>query len=508
MVSGPEDQLEPYGPGLLGLVLRHAAERPAAPALKDDVEALSYAELSERVRAVASGLSALGAEPGDRVVLLLPNSAALIACALACLWLGAAFVPLSLEEPPARLERLVRDCRPAMVVFSDSHEKPGFQCPAETVSMGRVLASGRSTPPIARDPERDAYLIYTSGTTGQPKGVRVVERAFKAVVIKAARSLGFDESVRALLVSSFHFDAAFTNAFPALVAGGLLVVPRREDLLFLRRFFRAVLEEGINHCGCSPSYLRMLLSSPLLASLAESQLTTFGLGGEECMAADVASLWEVLPGLRVFNRYGPTETTIEVTVYEVSRADVASGRIPLGVPNEGVSFTIVSDDGRILDGPDEVGELYIGGAQLMRGYWGDDELTARVLNDHIVPGETWYKTGDLVWRDAEGRYLYAGRSDDVVKRNGVRISLNEIVLALRRVEGVSGAACVLTGDDGSLGIAAFVEARPALAAGDLLSAVSAYLPASMLPDQVFIVPSLPMTSSGKVDRPRLLGDAG
>jgi acyl-coenzyme A synthetase/AMP-(fatty) acid ligase len=139
----------------------------------------------------------------------------------------------------------------------------------------------------------------------------------------------------------------------------------------------------------------------------------------------------------------------------------------------------------------------------MRGYWGDDELTARVLNDHIVPGETWYKTGDLVWRDAEGRYFYAGRSDDVVKRDGVRISLNEIAHALRRVEGVSGAACVLTGDDNNSGIAAYVEAPPGLAPDELLSAVSAYLPASMLPDQVFIVPSLPMTSSDKVDRRRL-----
>jgi amino acid adenylation domain-containing protein len=479
-----------------------------SPALKDDVEALSYAELAERVRSLASGLEALGVEPGDRVVLLLPNSAALIACALACLWLGAAFVPLSLEDPPDRLEHLVRDCRPALVVVSDSSEDLGFQCPAEMASPGRVLDSGHSTPPIARDPERDAYLIYTSGTTGRPKGVRVVERAFTAAVSKAARSLGFDESVRALLVSSFHFDAALTNSFPALVAGGLLVIPRREELLFLRRFFRAVLEEGINHSGCSPSYLRMLLSAPQFASLAGSQLTTFGLGGEECMAADVAALWEVLPGLRVFNRYGPTETTIEVTLYEVTRADVASGRIPLGVPSEGVSFTIVSDDGRIIDGPDEVGELYIGGAQLMRGYWGDDELTATVLNDHVIPGETWYKTGDLVWRDAEGRYLYAGRSDDVVKRNGVRISLSEIVLALRRVEGVSGAACVLTGDGESLGIAAFVEAGPQKTAGDLLSSVRAYLPGSMLPDEVFIVSALPMTSSGKVDRRRLLEDVG
>ena len=113
VLSAPEDQLEPYGSGLLGLVLRHSTERPAAPALKDDDETLSYAELCERVAPSASGLHVLGAEPGDRIVLLLPNSAGLVVCALACLWLGAAFVPLSLEEPPARLEHLVSDCRPA-----------------------------------------------------------------------------------------------------------------------------------------------------------------------------------------------------------------------------------------------------------------------------------------------------------------------------------------------------------------------------------------------------------
>jgi len=350
-------------------------------------------------------------------------------------------------------------------------------------------------------------LIYTSGTTGEPKGVRVPDRSLRAAVTEAARCEGLDSSVRALVASPFHFDGAYGTALPPLVAGGFVLIPRREHLLFLRRFFSAALEEGITHAGSSPSYLRMLLSSPHLRTLARGRLTTFGLGGEECMARDVAALWEVLPHLRVFNRYGPTETTIEVTTYEVTREDVAGGRIPLGVPHRGVSFTIVSAAGLVLEAPGEVGELYIGGEQLMRGYWGDDELTAKVLNDGIVVGETWYKTGDQVWRDEGGRYFYAGRSDDVVKRSGVRVSLTEIALAMRRIEGVSGASCVfIQGSDGPR-IAAFAEARDDPTPANLYDALGAYLPKAMFPDSIYVVASLPMTSTSKVDRNRLLKDA-
>ena len=505
--------IEPYqrdGPSSVELILRHSNDRPGSLALKDDNVSLTYGELAEQVAAVASGLATLGVEPGNRVALSMPNSAEFIVATLGCLWLGASFVPLSLDDPTARLARTIEDCDPALLV-TRSDADPSVDAMTSqgrpVIDMETILASADRAPEAATEPDRDAYLIYTSGTTGVPKGIRTPERAFRWAILSAAQIVDLDRTTRTLGVSAFHFDGSFGTAFPTLVAGGALIIPKREDLLFLKRFFSAVLEEGITNTGFSPSYLRLLLSSPLLATLSRSNLGTLGLGGEECVPADLARLWEVLPNLRVFNRYGPTETTIQVTTHEIRRQDLASGTVPIGLPHPGVSFHIVAEDGRIVSEAYEEGELYIGGNQLMRGYWRDEELTSSVLRDDVVPSATVYRTGDRVCRDSRGRLLFVGRTDGVVKRTGVRVSLGEVARALRCVDHVSGAICLPTDLGGRLAITAFVEAGPEVTVPELMEAARAQLPATMLPDEVFLVRTLPLASSGKVDGGRLLADA-
>jgi acyl-coenzyme A synthetase/AMP-(fatty) acid ligase len=173
-----------------------------------------------------------------------------------------------------------------------------------------------------------------------------------------------------------------------------------------------------------------------------------------------------------------------------------------------VTFHLADQDGVLVSEEGAVGELYIGGSQLMEGYWGAPDLTAAVLRDDVVPGETVYRTGDLVYRDRRGNFVYVDRADRVIKRSGVRISLLELTVAMERLPGVSTAACVVFDNDGGTGIAAFVVGDGTLSTNDLRNEARDLLPETMLPDRVDLVDELPLTPAGKLDERRLLAGVG
>jgi amino acid adenylation domain-containing protein len=452
---------------------------------------------------------------GDRVALLLPNSVDFVVVALACLTLGAIFVPLAVSDPPSRLGLIIGNCAPTVVVTSSDGDGDVAQ-PALTTSSERSL--GVTISELSREvwslPESGppgtagAYIIYTSGTTGTPNGVLIGRAAFAAAVGATADALGLDRTTRTLCVSPFHFDGSFATLFPTLSCGGAVVIRPREALLFPRTFFRAVASEAITYTGFSPSYLRLLLASQLMETLAESHLHIVALGGEASSPADIRALWAAAPDLEVFNRYGPTETTIAVTHRKVTSADLAAGSVPIGQPHPGVTFHLVDGEDRVVETPDQVGELYVGGTQLMTGYWGAPELTADVMRTDLIPGMTLYRTGDLVHRNASGDYVYLDRVDRVINRNGVRISLVEIGDTLRRFEAVSAAVCLTFDDDGQLGIVAFAVADGSVTALELRRATSQHLPDTMLPNHIELVEALPLTPGSKLDERRLLAEAG
>ena len=360
-------------------VLHHADIRPTAVAASDEDESLTFDALAGQAATVASGLHRFGVDPDDRVVVHLPNSVSWLTVALGCMWVGAAFVPLPSEDPPSRLRRIVQDCAPKLAVTTDPVRAPWPDTGIPTVDVTALRGLTSEVPTRVNADDRDAYLIYTSGTSGSPKGVRIGRQAFGSAVASCAECLGLDPSTRTLCVSAFHFDGSYGNLWPTLVSGGAVFIPDREKLIFVRRFFRALLNDGITHVGCSPSYLRMILSSPEAPRLPDSDLRTIGLGGEECTVEDLRRLWAVMPQIRVFNRYGPTEATMEVTTQEIDRKWLAAGRVPIGTPHPGVSFYLLDQNQKIISESNEAGELYIGGRQLMRSYWGDDALTAEVL---------------------------------------------------------------------------------------------------------------------------------
>jgi D-alanine--poly(phosphoribitol) ligase subunit 1 len=431
-----------------------------------------------------------------------------VVAALGCLWAGAAFVPLAITDPDLRRAQIVADCRPAQVITAGADQTAPSGLPVGTAwtSLSALSVADGPTPPPVTGPV--AYIIYTSGTTGVPKGVQIPPSAFIAAVESCADAMGYTADDRALCVSPVHFDGSFSAMFPPLVRGVPLVIPDREALLFPRRFFSIVTSEGITTTSFSPSYLRLLRSSGRLAQLADTPLRVMALGGEAPSTADIRAVWAANPELQVVNRYGPTETTIAVAHLELTPELLDAGLVPIGQPHPGSSFHLIDEYGMPVDRPGTVGELYIGGPQLMAGYLNDPARSAAVLRTDVIDGSTLYRTGDLVFRDDRGNYVYAGRSDRVIKRHGVRMSLVEVTEALGRIDEVVSAACTTFDRDGDLGVVAFVvpDGEPTPVA--IRQAASQRLPATMLPDQFVLVADLPLTSSSKVDERRLLKEAG
>ena len=487
----------------LAALAAHAARTPRPPGRPRRGSALDFGELLDRVERTAAGLASAGVTTGDRVALSLPNSVDFLVSALACLAAGATFVPLPFGDPPARLDELLRDARPRLVVAREPGAAPLADWPGATPDALRGPARADVTRltgegPAGREPP--AYCIYTSGTTGRPKGVVVGRRALATAVAHTAGPFGFHAGTRALCVSPFHFDGSFGSLFSVLGAGGSLVISTRELVMLPRAFFRAVGEHGITHTTFSPSFLRLLVDSPDLGQLADSDLRTVGLGGEDCSLQDLRTWTRVVPQARIFNRYGPTEATIAVSTFEITPEVLrVRDKVPIGRPHPGTGFHLVDASGERVDAPGVVGELYLSGDQLMDGYWRDPELTAEVLRGDVVPGHVVYRTGDLVRRDEAGDYVYVDRADNVINRNGVRLSLAEVRRAVERLGPVTAAVCDADGSSGDVRVTAFVTVDRPCTRTDLRRELVSTLPVAMIPDEIVIVGDLPLTGPGKVD---------
>ncbi len=487
---------------LLDALLRHARDRPHDPAALDTTRSLDWAGLRAEVEASAGGLAALGVGPGDRVGLHLPNSVDFLVVVLATWWRGATFIPLDFSSPPARIATLIADCEPALVVSAADDPV--------AAGLGRVRAidpaaiaqrSNRPPPPVTLRP--DAYLIYTSGTAGTPKGVRISQAALDAFLSGMGEVLSIPPSAKAMIVSPFHFDGSFATLFGVLEAGGLVTIPSRDGVMFPRNFVRWVERYAVDTTGFSPTYLRLLLRGQAHNALSTGSLRKVALGGEALIAADVLRLLSAVPRLEVYNRYGPTEATIAVAHHRLRPEDLVPGQpVPLGSPHQGTTFHVLDEDLRpVPEG--QPGELWIGGSQLMDGYWKAPELTAERMRTDVIPDAALYRTGDLV-RAANGKVLvWLDRLDNVVSRRGLRTSLAEVANALSTVDGVEAALAISRKQGPDAQIIAFVIGR-GLNPAELQKEIIHVLPEPMLPDRIVPVEELPLTTSGKVDQSALM----
>ncbi|MFD0021695.1 amino acid adenylation domain-containing protein [Streptomyces sp. NPDC058382] len=504
--TGPVDDRP--AESVTGLFDAWVRRTPDAPAVRDATTTLTYGELDSRADALARHLAAQGIGPEDRVAVALPRTHHLVVALLAVLRTGAAYVPIDPDYPARRLSYMLDDAAPRMLLTTPATHR---RLPPSTVphlyvtDLGDLTGSDRRATPTATGPDpvphpaHPAYVIYTSGSTGRPKGVVVTHRGVGAMARTQIERLRVTPGSRVLHMASVSFDAAFWELCMGLLSGACLEIDERDALLPGPTLAALVRERGITHLTLPPAALAVMPPGSLPAG------TTMVLAGEACPPALVHA-WA--RDRYLVNAYGPTETTVCATMSGHQHADgpLAPGRtVSIGVPVDGTRVHVL-DDRLAPVPPGVVGELYVSGAGVARGYHGRAALTAsRFLADPFDrSGGRMYRTGDLVRWTADGELVYVARADDQVKLRGFRIEPGEIEVVLASMPGVA-AACATVREDrpGDRRLVVYTvpaDGGPGPDAAEVRAHLAASLPEHMVPAAHVSLDALPLTPNGKTDR--------
>jgi amino acid adenylation domain-containing protein len=483
-----------------GAVADWACRRPQHPAVIAVDQTVTYSDLYARSRQLSGRLREHGVRPDEVVALYLPRGHELIVAALAAMMAGAAYLALDVEQPPARIRRLVEHCQTRVAVAGERNWPGGWPGGLAVIDPSR---EDERMPQLdhdaVADPDSLAYVTYTSGSTGAPKGVMVTRRNLANLVSWYGEQYGITPADRCSQIARPSFDAWALEVWPCLAHGATLCIASPSAIATADR-----LVSWLHDVRASMSFVPTPLATevmrrvwPRLADGA-SFLRTMLVGGDRLSGYPD-------PGLpfRVFNNYGPTECTVVATCGEVVAGSSASVP-PIGYPIKGMRAYVL--DAGLKPVPDgHPGELYLAGAGVARGYLGDPGETARkFLDDPFAtePNGCMYATGDLVVRDSSGQLHFRGRLDDQVKINGVRVEPAEVEDVLLRQPGVQAAAVVKhqARAGGPDVLAAYVVMEDSASIRVLEAGLAAELPRAMLPAQIRAVSALPLTPHGKVDR--------
>ncbi len=480
-----------------------AQAHPHNTAIEFNTEFLTFGELDRRANRIAWSLRHRGVKPGDLVGLYLPKSTALFEAMLGILKAGAGYVPVDLRFPADRIHGIFTDARVRAIVTTQELNgklKPSSPSRLELDTAARELDTRPSTPVYDEiddgEESRPCYVIYTSGSTGRPKGVLITHRNVHAFASALRTDYRIQETDRIYQGFSTAFDASVEEIWAAFSTGATLCVPPEEvsrspadAAEFLRR-------NQVTYFSTVPTFLSMIPGE--LPSVS-----TLVLGGEAC-PSDLVSRWAI-PGRRMLNTYGPTETTVVATMSECHPDEP----VTIGRPLPGYAVVVVDEEGQPVP-VGTPGELLIGGDAVSSGYLNREALTAEKFIENPFPERLsgiarLYRTHDLVCENADGNIQFLGRIDDQVKIRGFRVELQEIESTLLDEEAIRGAAVKVVHVNGLPDIAAYVMLNDGaeLDRDALLARMRTRLPDYMIPRYLDVLQSLPVTTSGKIDRAAL-----
>lgn len=489
--------------------LKNSVEQfPDKTAIADEkLGKVTYKELDNISRCIASSIIEKSDCYNNPIIVYMDKSLYEIASFYGVVYSGNYYVPIDISMPIKRVEKIVKDLNPKLIITDKNNADSVKKLNIENVLVvdeniknkdaSNILIEEKLSKVLDKNP---LYIIYTSGSTGKPKGVIISHRAVIDLAEDASRVLKLSSDNIFLSQAPFHFDASVPDIYCTLRNSATLHIISKQSFQNPMKVLKYIESEKINSIFWVPSALIMIANSRLLRRFNLSSLKKIMFCGET-MPVKQLNIWrEYVPDAMYVNYYGPTETTYACSYYIVDRKFENSEKLPIGHACGNTEILLFNENNKLVEGS-EVGEICVRGTCLSDGYYNDVEKTEKsFIQNPLIKGyeDKIYKTGDLGYYNSFGELEFVSRKDFQIKRNGYRIEMGEIETAISSVNKIKNCCCLFDEDKNK--IYAFYEADCEI---DLYEELKNTLPEYMYPNNFILLESMPINSNGKVDRKKL-----
>ncbi len=454
----------------------------------------TYAQFYNEIEQLIIYYKASGIKKGDIVMTALPHEIKSIAAIYAIILCGAVYLPVSQEWPIERIKEIQQDCK-ARFLISESISLPNVY----TLSMQyKINKNSTLTKFSIPDGEDNAYIIYTSGSTGKPKGVIIRHRSLNNYLQWAGNTYSIMQHDVYALFSAFTFDFTFTALFAPMMSGGEIRI--YQSTSEQPNVFKNILcENRVTILKITPSHIGLIKS----VEHHNDSIHTFIVGGEDLKTHSCETLLTKFNTvLRIYNEYGPTESTVGCIVYKYDPQKDRENTVPIGKPINGVQAFLFDKDGMLLP-YDTKAELILGGEGLTCGYCNKSENSEKFIANDLLPGKILYRTGDLAYMNDQGIYVYCGRIDDELKIRGYRINPSELECKAMESKMVLEASAKTITIQGSTNLYLYIVSADCYQEKEFKDWLAQKLPGYMMPKGIIKLDAMPLTIHGKIDKSRL-----